>query len=182
MGNRIVVSDERIIEAGRSLAAEGRTVNGFSLWRMIKRGDPGRMQSVWDAALQADAPAPDVTPVVVLPQSVADLAGQARESVSARVGELASSLWEAAERIASERVRAEVEAARAQVAELRRVLEEANAAVVEANAEVEAATDRAEDAEAKMATAKAETDAEVERVRGDLRAALDAIGRIQQAA
>lgn len=180
MSAQPVVSDQEVVDAARSLAAEGRAVNGFSLRRAIGRGDPGRLGSVWETARQqADAPAvAEVAPVVVLPQSVAELAGQARQAVSDKVAELAGALWAAAERVASERVRAEVDVARVQIAECRRELEEARSAVVEADADAQVAREQAQDVERQITALRAETDAEVERVRGDLRMALDAIGRL----
>ena len=187
------VTDEEVVNAGKAIAAEGRSVNGFSLRRTIGRGDPTRLGTVWEANRQTEAPVSEgVLVQVVVPPAVADRTTEACEELVSVMTGLGSSLWVIAERIAIERARGEAEAARAEATELRSVVDEALKAVVEADAAADQARERAEAAEATAAervaasdrsvvTARAEAAAEVERAHASLQAALDAVARIGQA-
>ena len=180
--------------AGRSLAAEGSHVTGWALRRVVGRGDPGRLQAVWWNQRQAEVAgdveaAASATPLPPVEVEVV-------EAMQGKVGDLAGELWRAAERLAVERVQGEAEAARAESASLRHELDQAAAVLTAADEAREAAEERAErlaaqeaeaarwyeGVESRVAAAEARAtaaEAETRRVREDLRAALDAVGRVK---
>lgn len=192
MSARATVSDDEVVAAGRALAAEGSPVSGWSLRRVVGRGDPARLQAVWGQHQTEAGSHVEATPgSVTLPPVVVE----AVEVMRGRVGDLAADLWRAAERLASERAHGEAEAARAETATLRHQLDQAAVALAAADEARDAAEERAErlavieaqatawydDVERRVATADARAaaaEAETARVREDMRAVLDAIGRV----
>ena len=121
-----VVSNEEIVAAGRGLAAEGRAVNGWSLRKVIGRGDPDRLIAVWHKLHVQPEAEGATTSVLALPPVVAERAQAATAEITAKLEELTGVLWQAAERLASQRVQGEAEAARAEAAGLRVQLDEAH--------------------------------------------------------
>lgn len=198
------VTDEEVWDAGRALAAEGKAVNGWALRRVIGRGDPNRLHWVWRDRERRQAGegggAAVQQPVVhPLPPVAAEQVSQMQAAIAGQVEALASGFWHAAERLAAERLQGEAEAARAEASALRVQLDEAEAVLVaadEARAEaveqVEAMAVRLQRAEQELgltqreaeraagvaAALLAESRAETERVRADLRAAMETLGRL----
>lgn len=162
----VTVADDEIEDAGRALAAEGRSVNGWSLRRALGRGDPVRLNAVWVARQSCIAPVPDAEAAAArpLPPVVAEHVEALRSDLAARAGELGTALWVAAERVAAERLHGEAEAARAEAAALYVQLDEAREVVAAADAAREAAEREAEGLRARLAAVEAEAVA----ARGDL--------------
>ena len=179
MAAPVTVTDDEITEAARGLATSGRAVNGWSLRRVIGRGDPERLAAVWEAARRADtAPAESAVPVV-LPPVLSDLVASMVAGTASQLGDFAARVWVAAERLAAERAGGEAEAARAEAADLRHQLDEARDIIRAADERAEAAEAQAVDATAAAAEVREAAAADVARARDDLRAALDAVGRMQ---
>ena len=122
MAAPVTVADDEVLAAGRSLAADGRAVNGWSLRRVLGRGDPTRLGTVWQVAQAAPAAGTATgNAVVPLPSVVADRV----EEVKAQVADLAGDLWRFAECLALQRLQGETEAARTEAANLRVQLDDA---------------------------------------------------------
>lgn len=188
----VTVSNDEIEDAGRALAAEGKAVNGWSLRRVLGRGDPVRLGAVWQAR-QVDAePVPDVEASRPLPPVVAEQVEALRADLATRAGELGAALWRAAERLAAERASGEAEAARAEAAALRSQLDAAGEVVAAADAARDEAEREAErlrvlvtEAEAAILVVRGEADRRVtvaealaDAARADLRSAMEALGRL----
>lgn len=52
----VEVSIEEIVSAGNQLASEGKNITGFAIRRIISRGNPDRLKSVWDEHLKQENP------------------------------------------------------------------------------------------------------------------------------
>lgn len=187
MAAPVTVEDNEVIAAGRALAAEGRTVNGWSLRRALGRGDPARLLMVWQQqAHRQPSPVKEVE-AGPLPPVLAEASQRARAEVGDVVGRCVAEAWQAAERLAAERAHGEAEAARAEVADLRRQLDEAHGVLAEADrrvTEAEARASAGEEAAGRLAVVEAERDAaraEAGRVREDMRRMVEAFGRAQEA-
>lgn len=171
-----------------------------ALRKVIGRGDPDRLIAVWHKLHVQPEAEGATTSVLALPPVVAERAQAATAEITAKLEELTGVLWQAAERLASQRVQGEAEAARAEAAGLRVQLDEAHGVLKtadEARSAVEleverlaarlleveaAAAERVQLAERQAVIAEAAAAAardEAQRVREDLRAALDAVGRVQ---
>lgn len=178
------VTDDEIETAGRGLAAAGRAVNGWSLRRVIGRGDPNRLNAIWEERQRA-APQPASVAAELtrpLPPVVAERVTAFQERLGGHVSDMANGLWHAAERIAFERFHGEAEAARAELAAVRAQLDEAGAVVSAADQARADAVARADEMEDRLVAASEELDAARARAvaseavasaaRADLRAAL----------
>jgi hypothetical protein len=87
MGRLAEVSDEDILEAGRALDGEGKSVNGWSLRSRLGRGKPERLFAVWKAHAPAEpsVPDPELTVDMVLPPKLIEYAGQAKANLTANL-------------------------------------------------------------------------------------------------
>ena len=65
-------TDEQVIEAGRTLQAQGRNITGFALRKLVGGGDPTRLKQRWDAH-QASTTAGEPETFVELPIEVANV-------------------------------------------------------------------------------------------------------------
>ena len=176
----VTVTDEDIVMAGRTLAAEGRAVSGWSLRGVIGRGDPVRLDAVWQRMRDVRPAVDAAVPVsVALPPVVEACLVAAQEAVTERMAALAGDLWQAAERLAAERLHRDVDIARMEAADLRMHLNEAHAIVTAADDQVDAAEARAEAAEAAAEATRQDASTKVAAARDDLRLALEALGRVQ---
>lgn len=182
MSARTVVSFDDVVEAGRSLASEGSAVTGWALRRVVGRGDPARLISLWQVH-QSERVQPNEAPLESL-LPVPPVVVKSIDAMKARVGELAVELWRVADFISVQRVQGEADAVRRELNTLRDELDQASVALAAADqarevAEVEVERLELVASEAVQAAAEAEQRAKLaealaEAVRHDLRESLTA--------
>lgn len=96
------VSDNDIIEAGKSLQSAGFNVTGFALRKRIGGGNPERLFRVWREHLAMSAPPPAAT--AELPPEVVEGVNQLAEEVGQRFLQVVAGLNDQAVRAAARRV------------------------------------------------------------------------------
>jgi len=111
IGRRPEVSDEKIIEAGKKLIAEGRRTTGFGLRGMVGNcGDPKRLLKVWQAHLSSQSNNADYAPLT-LPVELEETLNAVVNETTIKLKELATELNNAAIKTAEQRVATAVELA-----------------------------------------------------------------------
>jgi colicin import membrane protein len=104
IGRRPEVSDEKIIEAGKKLIAEGRRATGFGLRGMVgNSGDPKRLLKVWQAYLSSQSNNGDYEPLT-LPVELEETLNAVVSETTTKLKALAIELNNAAVKTAEQRV------------------------------------------------------------------------------
>lgn len=123
-------TDEQVIEAGRTLQAQGRNITGFALRKLVGGGDPTRLKQRWDAH-QASTAAGEPETVVELPIEVANVVDGLAVELASRLKSLAVEVNDKAVKAAERRVSEVVKAAGEQASQAERELSDAATAVDE---------------------------------------------------
>lgn len=103
-----------IIRAGESLQAEGRSVTGFALRKIVGGGDPNRLRQVWEQHLAAKSVV-SAEPVADLPPEIADRWGERKAQLIDSLEALVVDLNDLAVRAADRRTTEIVKGAQASV-------------------------------------------------------------------
>lgn len=111
IGRRPEVSDEKIVEAGKKLIAEGRRTTGFGLRSMVGNcGDPKRLLKVWQAYLSSQSNNADYVPLT-LPVELEETLNSVVNETITKLKSLATDLNNAAVKTAEQRVAAAIDLA-----------------------------------------------------------------------
>ena len=111
IGRRPEVSDEKIIEAGKKLIAEGRRATGFGLRGMVGNcGDPKRLLKVWQAYLSSKSNNVDNV-ALTLPVELEETLNSVVAETTKKLKSLATDLNAAAVQTAEQRVAAAIDLA-----------------------------------------------------------------------
>jgi chromosome segregation ATPase len=111
IGRRPEVSDEKIIEAGKKLIADGRRATGFGLRGMVGNcGDPKRLLKVWQAYLSSQSNNADYVPLT-LPVELEETLNAVVNETTTKLKALAIELNNAAVKTAEQRVTTAVDLA-----------------------------------------------------------------------
>ena len=123
-------TDEQVVEAGRTLQAQGRNITGFALRKLVGGGDPTRLKQRWDAH-QASTTAGEPETIVELPIEVANVVEGLAVELAGRLKTLAVEVNDKAVKAAERRVSEVVKAAGEQASQAERELSDAATAVDE---------------------------------------------------
>lgn len=151
------VSDDAILRAGEALIAAGRRVSAYALRTQVGHGDARRLLAVWERLTQSEKAAsePPAAPPVALPPDLAEQASAWRDRLATELDMIIASAWAAAERRASDRLRAEIAEAKAAAETALRDQRDADEALAAADATQELLIAERDAALAQLAEARA---------------------------
>ena len=174
------VTRQDVVDAAQDIIAGGRTVSGGSLRKQIGRGDSGRLMALWVEHQAGGAPAqeaPAAAPAVYLPPILVELEAALRERAAAELSKALASAWSTAERLAGERLSAEIAAAKADTKAARDEADEFNAALKDADVaaagyehDLQAAHQATQEAERRAIAAEALAEERVRQLKEQLEA------------
>jgi len=121
-------TDEQVVEAGRTLQAQGRNITGFALRQKVGGGNPTRLKQVWDEHINSQTTA-KAEPVAELPVEVAEEVASVTKALTERLAALAVELNDKAVKAAERRVHEVVRAAGEQREQAERELADASQTV-----------------------------------------------------
>lgn len=127
-------TQEKIIQAGKELAVEGRSITGFALRQRLGGGTLSRLKQVWDDHISAEK---NAEPAADLPQDVAETMSAVIRGLSERLMSLASEINDRAIKAAERKVHEVVRTAGEQRYQAERELEDAVLAVDELETRLE---------------------------------------------
>lgn len=120
----VTFTHDDIIEAGKTLLAEGRNITGFALRKKVGGGDANRLRLVWDE-YQAGQSVAEHEPVAELPVEVAEEMKAVSAALTERIAQLTVGLNDKAVRASERRVAEVTRAAAEQTAQAERELADA---------------------------------------------------------
>ncbi|WP_387691824.1 DNA-binding protein [Photorhabdus sp. RM71S] len=130
-----VFEPEIIIEAGKTLQAEGRNVTGFALRSKVGGGNASRLRQIWDEFISCQTVIA-TEPVAELPVEVAEEVKQVSASLTERINQLTIDLNDKAVKAAERRVADITRVAEEQTAQAERELTDAAQIVDELEAKL----------------------------------------------
>ena len=120
----VTFTNDDIIEAGKTLLAEGRNITGFALRKKVGGGDANRLRQVWDEYHTGQSVA-EHEPVAELPVEVAEEMKAISAALTDRIAQLTLELNDKAVKASERRVAEVLRAGAEQTAQAERELSDA---------------------------------------------------------
>lgn len=110
MGRRAEFSDQQIIEAGKSITAEGKLVSPFAIRNRLQGGSSERIKIVWSEYLsQQESIVEEKVEEIELPTEIAEKLEKNQQTAINQLEKLAMESYKLAQQVAEKRVKSTID-------------------------------------------------------------------------